>query len=138
MRKWAEELLTNSRIGHFATASKNGRPHVVPICYVFDGATIYSSIDEKPKRADPGHLRRTVNILENPQISLIVDTYNEDWGKLKYVLVTGRAEIIRGGEEHEKALALLRNKYQQYLSMKLEGRPVLKITPTRIVEWNGA
>ncbi|MGH8543502.1 MAG: pyridoxamine 5'-phosphate oxidase family protein, partial [Gammaproteobacteria bacterium] len=80
-----------ARIAHLATADKNGRPHIIPICFVFDGKNFYSPIDEKPKRSLPSKLKRLRNIEENPQISLVIDRYDEDWSKLAYVLVFGRA-----------------------------------------------
>ena len=44
----------SARTAHLATADKSGQPHVIPICFVFDGKHFYSPIDEKPKRAASG------------------------------------------------------------------------------------
>ncbi len=136
LEAWARELLIEARLAHLATSTKHGKPHLVPVCYAYDGASIYSAIDEKPKRASPNRLRRILNILENPQVSLVVDQYGEDWSELRYVIVRGSAVIVREGEEHRGAVALLRKKYPQYLSMKLEGRPIIKIEPVSIVAWS--
>jgi PPOX class probable F420-dependent enzyme len=103
---------------------------------VYDGGSIYTSIDEKPKRTSPTQMRRILNIVENPNVSLVVDQYEEDWSKLKYVIVHGPAEIIHKGEQHERAVLLLREKYPQYRVMKLEARPIIKIKPTRVVAWS--
>ena len=43
-------LVQAHRIGHLATADSPGAPHLVPICFVYDGHAIYSAIDHKPKR----------------------------------------------------------------------------------------
>jgi PPOX class probable F420-dependent enzyme len=137
-KPWALRLLVGSRLAHLATSTKKGKPHVVPICYVYDGKAIYSSIDEKPKRAKPKKLRRVLNIVENPRVSLVVDQYAEDWRKLRYVIVHGTADIVDHGGEHERAVSLLRKKYRQYRSMKLEERPIIKITPVRFVAWSAA
>ena len=136
MDDWARELLLESRLAHLATSTKHGKPHVVPICYVYDGDSIYSSIDEKPKRTSPAQLRRMLNIVENPDVSLVVDQYEEDWSKLKYVIVHGRAEIVHKGEKHERAVLLLREKYPQYRVMKLEDRPIITVKLTRVVAWS--
>lgn len=133
---WARELLLESRLAHLATSTKHGKPHVVPICYVYDGGSIYSSIDEKPKRTSPPQLRRILNIVENPNVSLLVDQYDEDWSKLRYVIVHGIAEIVHEGEQYERTVLLLREKYPQYRVMKLENRPIIKIKPTRVVAWS--
>jgi len=136
MEDWAREFLLESRLAHLATSTKNGKPQVIPICYVYDGDSLYSSIDEKPKRRSPTQLQRVLNIVENPSVSLVVDRYEEDWSKLKYVLVRGSAEIVHTGEEHEHAVQLLREKYAQYRQMKLEERPVIRIRPISVFAWS--
>jgi PPOX class probable F420-dependent enzyme len=132
---WAREFLLESRSAHLATSTKHGKPQVIPICYVYDGDSIYSSVDEKPKRRTPMRLRRVLNILDNPNVSLVIDRYEEDWSKLKYVIVRGSAEIVQTQEEHEHAVQLLREKYSQYHQMKLEGRPIIKIKLVSVFPW---
>jgi PPOX class probable F420-dependent enzyme len=122
-------------VGHLATADRTGAPHVIPVCFVFDGRTVYSAIDEKPKRASPRRLRRVRNIVANPRVALVVDEYDEDWRRLRYVLVRGTARILERGAEHARAIVLLRRKYPQYRLMRLEDRPLLRITPRRFVAW---
>jgi PPOX class probable F420-dependent enzyme len=138
METWARELLIESRLAHLATSTRNGKPHVVPICYVYDGASIYSSIDEKTKRSKPSQLRRIMNIAENPNVCLVVDHYAENWRHLRYLIVRGSAIILQGGKEHRRAVRLLRNKYYQYHEMKLEGRPLIKVDPTNTVAWRAS
>jgi len=133
---WVRNLLTKARVGHLATSTKEGRPLVVPICFAFDGIAIYSVIDEKPKRVNPRAMRRVLNIVENPNVCFVVDQYSEDWRKLRYVIVRGKAAILTKGKEHSTALLLLRKKYQQYHSMNLDDRPIIKIRPTHIIAWN--
>ena len=128
-------FLRSARTGHLATADANGQPHVIPVCYVFDGQTIYSVLDAKPKIAPLRQLRRVRNILANPQVSLVVDHYEEDWTRLQYVMVTGDAELLESGKEWTRAIAMLREKYPQYQSMNLGESPVIKITPARFVPW---
>jgi coenzyme F420-0:L-glutamate ligase/coenzyme F420-1:gamma-L-glutamate ligase len=138
MEDWAREFLLESRLAHLATSTKQGKPQVIPICYTYDGYSLYSSIDEKPKRRSPTQLQRVLNIVENPNVSLVVDRYEEDWSKLKYVLVRGSAEIVHAGEEYEHAVQLLREKYVQYRQMKLEDRPVIKIKPVSVFAWHAS
>ncbi|PYU89281.1 MAG: TIGR03668 family PPOX class F420-dependent oxidoreductase [Acidobacteria bacterium] len=130
-----ENFLRTQRVGHLATVDARGRPVVVPFCFVYDGKAFYSSLDEKAKKVSPEKLRRTQNIRVNPEVALVIDHYEEDWGKLKFVLIRGRARILYSGKEHGRAIELLREKYAQYRSMRLENRPVLKIVPWRIREW---
>ena len=129
-------VLRTARVGRLATADRRGRPHVIPICFAEAGGRLYSPIDEKPKRAAPLRLRRVRNLLENPHIALVVDAYREDWRRLWYVLVFGAARVVMpGGPRHGAALRALRRKYRQYRTMRLEERPVLELTPSRIVTW---
>ncbi len=122
-------------MARLATTGADGQPHVVPVCYAFDGERIYSPIDEKPKRVAGMRLWRVRNVQENSRVALVADDYAEDWSKLAFVLVRGRAEIIEAGRERPEALRLLREKYAQYRRMDLESRPLLAITPERVVSW---
>lgn len=134
-RPFVRSMLRNARVARLATADAQGAPHVIPVCFAFDGRAIYTAIDEKPKRASPRGLRRVRNIAANPLVALVVDYYAEDWRRLRYVLVRGTAVILERGPEHRRAIARLRDKYRQYRTMRLETRPVLKITPLRIAAW---
>jgi len=131
----AEAMLREARIARLATADPNGQPHVVPVCFAYDGTAIYIVIDEKPKRTAPQRLRRVRNIIANPKVAMIVDHYEEDWRRLRYTLVTGTARVIESGPDHIRAIALLREKYPQYRTMRLEGRPVVVISPAGMIAW---
>ncbi len=132
---WAFEFLKEGRVGRLGTADGDGRPLVVPVCYVFDGRLIYSPIDAKPKRTR--RLKRTSNISVNPNVSLLVDHYEEDWRVLRYVIVKGRAEVIDEGTEFCDAVEGLKGKYPQYedLPLEREGGSVIKISPDRVTCW---
>lgn len=128
-------FLEQARVAHLATVTPDCRPHVVAICYAFDGENFYSAIDPKPKRVPPERLARVRNIRANPHVCLMVDRYEEDWANLKYVQVHGRAEVLFAGEEHARAVRLLREKYPQYRTMPIDAGPVIKIRPERYVVW---
>ena len=125
-------------VARLATADGSGAPHVIPVCYAFDGRFLFSVLDQKPKSTELIRLRRVRNIQANPQVSLVVDHYEEDWSRLGYILVLGKAELLLEGEEHDGAVRLLRRKYVQYRAMDLEANPVIKITPHRVVCWGVA
>ncbi|MFQ5933566.1 MAG: TIGR03668 family PPOX class F420-dependent oxidoreductase, partial [Dehalococcoidia bacterium] len=94
-----------------------------------------SVIDDKPKTAERGRLKRIRNILSNPNVCLTVDEYSDDWSKLGFVMVQGVASVIYSGSEHDAAAALLRQRYVQYQDMDMTGRPMLCIQPEHIVTW---
>jgi PPOX class probable F420-dependent enzyme len=131
----ALRLIRSARVAHLATADSAGQPLVIPICFVFDGNRIYSPIDEKPKSIAPQKLKRLRNIDANPQVSLVIDRWDEDWRKLAYILVSGKARVVLSGQRHRKAVSLLRRKYRQYRSMALEERPMIVIEPRSVKIW---
>jgi PPOX class probable F420-dependent enzyme len=130
-----EAFIRAARVAHLATADDKGQPHVIPICFVYDGKEFFSPIDEKPKRVAPNRLKRLKNIQKNSQVSLVIDRYDEDWRRLAYVLITGTAKILGRGARHRKAVRLLRRKYPQYRSMAIDERPIVLIKPARITSW---
>jgi len=131
----ATRLIRSARIAHFATADAHGQPHVIPICFVFDGKHFYSPIDEKPKRTAPSKLKRLRNVGENPQVSIVIDHYEENWAKLAYVLIIGKARVLLRGAKHRKAVNLLRRKYPQYRTMRIDRLPLIVIRPMRVTSW---
>jgi PPOX class probable F420-dependent enzyme len=128
-------FIRTARVAHLATADSSGQPLVIPICFVFDGEEIYSPIDEKPKRIAPRKLKRLRNIKENSQVSLVIDRWHEDWRKLAYILVSGRARILLSGQKHRRAVSLLRRKYRQYRSMAIDQRPMIVMRLLEVKVW---
>ncbi len=129
-------FLDAQRVGHLATADGEGAPHVVPVCFAVSGANAYVTVDDKPKRAGRTPLKRLRNIAENPRVALVADHYDDrDWSRLGWVLLRGRAEIVRGGPEHARAQRLLRGRYVQMRAMALEAHPVIAIRIERIASW---
>ena len=134
---WALALLRDARVGRLATADPSGQPLVVPVCYVFDGARCYSAVDAKPKRTR--ELRRLKNIAANPHASLVVDVWDEDWAKLCWVIVEGRAEVLTTGAEFARAIDQLVAKYPQYRAMGLDRAEgaVVRLEASRVRAWRG-
>ncbi|MBI4240868.1 MAG: TIGR03668 family PPOX class F420-dependent oxidoreductase [Candidatus Rokubacteria bacterium] len=135
-----QAFLEAGRVARLGTADSGGQPLVVPVCYAFDGRHCYSAIDAKPKRAPAAELKRVRNIRENPRVCLVVDHYDEDWSRLCYVILQGRAELLTEGPEFSQAVGLLLAKYPQYRAVRLDRTSglVIKITPERVVEWSSA
>jgi PPOX class probable F420-dependent enzyme len=132
-------LLDTARVAHLATADQYARPHAVPIVFVLDGERLYFPLDRKPKRVDDWHaLRRVRNIETNGRVSIVVDTYEEDWTKLAWVLLEGVATILESGSERDSAAAALTAKYAQYDGGGLVDRPVARVAIERAVEWHAA
>ncbi|HLH76986.1 MAG TPA: TIGR03668 family PPOX class F420-dependent oxidoreductase [Candidatus Binataceae bacterium] len=126
-----------ARVARLATATPEGLPHAIPVCYWFDGSNFYFVIDEKPKRQRGLQLKRMRNITANAQIALLIDHYEEDWSQLAYVLVAGRAQVVEEQEEYMEALRNLRDRYPQYRTMPLsrETNLMVRIEPLRVHAW---
>ncbi len=120
-------------VARLATIDAGGQPHLVPICFALLDGRCYSVVDEKPKRST--RLQRLRNIEARPQATLLCDVYGDDWDRLAWAMLRGRAEILEGGPEHAAALDALRAKYPQYRAMALEDRPVIALTPERVSSW---
>lgn len=131
--------VVSARVAHFATAN-DGRPALVPVCFVLIGETFYHAIDAKPKTTDPLQLRRVRNIRTNPRAALLIDHYEEDWRRLWFVHVEGRARVLLRGDEQRRAIAALRRKYSQYrttVPLQLDA-PVIALDVRRWREWRAA
>ena len=128
------------RVARLATADADGNPHVIPVCYAFDGTRFFIPLDEKPKRVASSQLRRVRNIEARPEVALVIDQYSDDWSHLGYILIHGHAELIPPEDTsiHPRALTLLRERYVQYRTMALEKYPIIAITPTQIIAWGPA
>jgi PPOX class probable F420-dependent enzyme len=127
------ERLAAARVARLATTDPDGRPHLVPIVFALDGDTLYSAVDRKAKRSRT--LRRIENARVRPDATILVDHYEEDWGRLWWVRLRGRARVLDGGEELGRALDLLAQKYPQYRAEPPEG-PVLAVDVTEVREWS--
>lgn len=130
-------LMNSHRIARMATVDESGNPLVLPVCFAYDGTYIYSPIDNKPKSVPVEKLKRVRNIINNSNISLVIDNYVENWSLLYYLIIQGTAEMIYKGHEYQNALTILDEKYYQYVEMELKslGAPVIKITPEKIISW---
>lgn len=126
-----------ARVARLGTVRADGTPHLVPICFALltteTGAeVIVSATDDKPKTTYS--LQRLKNVQRNPGATVLVDHYEEEWGRVWWVRVDGAARIVDDSAEHERAATALREKYEQYLTIALPG-PMLAIDVRRWVGW---
>ena len=133
----AAALVSAARVGRLATAGLDGQPLVMPVCYAFDGARLFSAVDAKPKRVAARRLRRVRHIEQNPRVSIVVDEYDEDWTRLCYVIVEGHADVLHDGPDFSRAIDLLVAKYPQYRRMRLDRDEgvLIRITPHAVRHW---
>jgi PPOX class probable F420-dependent enzyme len=121
-----------AEVGRLATVTADGRPHVVPCCFALSDDTIYSAVDHKPKSTRL--LRRLANLRANPNATLLVDHYADDWSTLWWVRADGTGRILDAGADVTRAIALLVEKYAQYHDEPPAG-PVIAIDITTWRAW---
>ena len=131
----ARSLLAEARSAHLATVGPGAKPHIVVVTFAVVGEMIVTAIDHKPKRTR--RLQRLENIDNNPAVSILVDSYDEDWSKLWWVRADGEAAIHVGGVVFERAIDALSKRYDQYEEMRPEG-PVIAITIDEISWWEAS
>ena len=133
-----QKTLKEARVARLATLDAKTRPHIVPICFAYDGKFFYTAVDEKPKRVPRERLARLQNIRSVPRVALLIDEYDEDWTQLWYILIRGKARLIPASAHREQAWAIrkLRAKYPQYVrGMLADDAPIIRIIPERITSW---
>jgi len=128
-------FIETQRICHLATADSRAVPHVVPICFGLSDDTLYTTIDQKPKRHGSRPLKRLRNITDNPRVAIVFDRYAENWQRLAWVMLHGRAEVLTAGVEHDRAQSLLRSRYRQLETMQIEQLPVIAVRIERVTSW---
>jgi PPOX class probable F420-dependent enzyme len=136
------ETLNNSKIARLATVDpENNQPYLVPVVFVFNGYNIFIPIDDKPKKTgNSNQLKRVKNIQKNPNISFLIDTYDdEDWNNLSYVMIQGKARIVvnrlKDIDTIKTAHSLLSEKYLQYKNLVGMGDSCIVIDIQKVIKW---
>ena len=104
----------------------------MPIVFALAGDTLYSAVDRKRKRSRT--LRRIENARARPGVTILVDHYEDDWSRLWWIRLRGRARVLDEGDERDRALGLLAEKYEQYRTEPPDG-PVLAVDVDEVREW---
>jgi uncharacterized protein len=119
------DFLKENEMCRFATASKKGEPHVVPVSYVWEENHAYIVTDYGT--------RKLKNVRENPHAAVLVDA----GATSKLLLISGPVEIIEKGEEYRRLYKLFHSKLEWVRRdpWKEGEAPFIKITPTFKTGW---
>jgi PPOX class probable F420-dependent enzyme len=131
----ARALFATATVARLATVGSAGQPHLVPITFALVGpSTLVTAVDHKPKRTTA--LRRLANIDANPNVSVLVDHYEDDWEKLWWVRADGLARV-EGGRTSESAALVeaLSSRYRQYRERPPAG-PFIVVEVRRFTGWS--
>ncbi len=119
-----KDFIAAAPVCRIATVRANGEPHVIPVCPVFDGdRTVYVDLGERSVTA--------VALEDEPRIAVLIDEYDDDWTKLRKVLLHCTAEPVSGAEQ-DAAWARIRAKFPQYVSVDWKPRRTMAL---RIDSW---
>ena len=140
------DALADARRAVLATIGPGGRPRLVPVCFTLaaDRPVLYSPLDDKPKRAADVHdLARVRDIGRDPRVTVLVDTWDEDWSRLAWTRCEGSASLlepngVESGDEHPIAVEALRSKYPHYATHDLANRPLIRIVLERVTSWSAS
>ena len=121
----ALKFLREHEVCRLATASRDAKPHVVPVIYAMDGENVVVAIDYGTKKLK--------NLNENNSVALVVDDYRPN----KAVMIEGECEVLERGKEYLRILQVLFDRFDYYRKNPWgEGEsPILKIRPVKAVMW---
>ena len=132
-------LLERHPVGRLATLGAAGDIAQVPIVFVHYQGELWSPVDGKPKSG--GELVRVRNVRRNPDVSLLLDAYDQDWSKLWWLRIEGQASILQqdpGADTRVAAvIQALCSKYPQYQDVPVLREPptLIVIRPRRMLSW---
>jgi PPOX class probable F420-dependent enzyme len=144
-----QTIINRARVGRFSTVDYENMPHTVPVVFAFDGHHYYIPLDKKRKKTETiKKLKRVINIQHNPNVALLIDEYDEDWSKLVFVMIQGKAYLIgnkkeEGNENNDyndnnfslkEIHKLFYQKYPQYKQVGM-GQYCIKIQPQKTISW---
>jgi len=82
-----DAFLGEKQLARLATVSRDGRPHVVPVWFGWDGETLWISSYSDTRKVQ--HLRKT------PYCSVVIDETDER-DHTRSVIMEGKAELVTG------------------------------------------
>jgi PPOX class probable F420-dependent enzyme len=128
----ARALVASARVARLATVNPGLGVDVVPITFaLLEGDRLVSIVDQKPKSTT--RLRRLTNIRAHPEVTVLVDHYEDDWERLWWVRMRGTATVITEGDAFAEAVEALTERYPQYVEAPPPG-PVVSVT---VDAWTG-
>jgi PPOX class probable F420-dependent enzyme len=130
---WVDAALSSAPVARLATTGGDGSVHLVPVCFAVVGGLVVSAVDHKPKRTI--RLQRLQDIEVTGRAALLVDHYEDDWSRLWWIRIAGRAEVhVRGSDLDVAARRALVAKYRQYAAHEPAG-PVYSVALDAVTAW---
>ena len=132
-------LIKGTKVARLATVDQKSHPYVVPVVFVFHENSFFIPLDEKVKTINARKLKRVKNIEKNANVTLLIDKYQNDWKKLFFLMIHGKATVIdeKNSKLMDKIHKLLISKYPQYKKIGV-GNSCITIHPTKVTFWKNS
>ena len=124
--------VAGARVARVGTVDQQGRVHIVPVTFVVDRDTWYSPTDAGPRPP-----RRLRNLERDPRVTILIDTYDEDWARVWWVRLRGQGRIADEPAEPERARRMLIDKYPQFVNAPSDegSGPIMAVAITDWSAW---
>jgi PPOX class probable F420-dependent enzyme len=130
-----DAFLRTERTCRVASTGTDGRPHVTPLWFAWDGTALWLNSIVRSQR--------WTDLARDPRVAVVVDT-GEQYGELRGVEISGTAEPVgdvpRGAEQHPELAEperLFARKYAGVDEYVPDGRHAwLRIVPEKIASWD--
>lgn len=131
-----DDFLSVQRTCRIATVGAEGRPHVMPVWFVWDGSALWVSSVVRSQR--------WTDLARDPRIAVVVDA-GHDYDELRGVEIQGVAEVVgdvpRLDTPDERLRVIEQLFARKYLGrdepLPPDGRHAwLRITPRKVTSWD--
>ena len=125
-----DAFLAEPNIAVVATAGPSGKPHAMPIWYLWrNGKVLFHT---------GGDSKKMRNLRANERISVVVDTKVAPY---KVVVIEGKARELPGDHSLAREIAvhyLGEKQGERYASQSTEPGVLVEVTPARVISWDYA
>ncbi len=131
-----DEFLAAERTCRVATAGKDGRPHVVPLWFVWDGTSLWLSSVVRSQR--------WTDLMRDPRVAVVIDA-GVEYTELRGVELSGEVVPVGDDTAHRPppipssttSEQLFADKYTGGVKVPPDGRHAwLRLTPEKLVSWD--
>ena len=122
----ATRLFKGQEIARIATLTKGGYPHVAPMWFVADDRYVYFATDSTSLKI--------ANIGKNSKVAVLIDS--QDWHKPEGILIQGKAEVLKKGDESfGYSLNLMIGRFPDEKKYEGPKQRVIRVTPIKMAYW---
>ncbi len=128
-RKEIVEILCQPELARIATVSKDCKPHVTPVWFLYENGIVYMTTGKNSVKVR--------NLRNNPHVAITIDITERGLNN-RGVILTGKAEIETDDEIAKKIFLKYLGSLDHPSAKKLleMTRVVIKLKPEKIISWD--